>query len=362
MPQYLCKYCKISDVCRNKPENKSRTICTSCYKSNEESQTKICNKCGIIQNWTDFHKDSTGLFRCQSKCKKCTSIWDSQSLKVRKRFLKRMLGACRRSSQLRSANGKRDLKCTWTYEQMCAKLEQLQDRCAYSNLLMNFKSHSNWNCSPERIDNTIGYIDSNMTFICLEFQIGNGLQFSPELIEFICTIETAQHPRLAEIMSGEFEKKKFESHCSIGINDCINCRQFWDKHYNNTAGGRLRRLAGDSRKDSKRRKHPPSEADTKNILRILQEQEGKCKLTGHHLGFESGTPNCASLERIDVNLGYVTGNYCLIMQCMNSLNHSSSKSLANEPKEGSGGWTPEKVQFLRDSRKHIETTCPTLLQ
>jgi hypothetical protein len=88
--------------------------------------------------------------------------------------------------------------------------------------------------------------------------------------------------------------------------------------------------------------------DSTKILEQLQEQRGKCMYTGHHLGFENGKWNCISVERFDVNLGYTTGNWCLIMACLNTLDFSAVNSLANEPKTGSGGWTKEKMDYFRN--------------
>jgi hypothetical protein len=58
--------------------------------------------------------------------------------------------------------------------------------------------------SPERLDNSVGYTDPNGTFICLEFQIGNGLQANKDYVEFLCSKETRMHPRIEEIMTGSF--------------------------------------------------------------------------------------------------------------------------------------------------------------
>ncbi len=99
------------------------------------------------------------------------------------------------------------------------------------------------------------------------------------------------------------------------------------------------------------RDHELSTVGAKDILKILQNQEGKCYLTGHHLSFETGTWNCVSLERLNVDFGYnKTGNCVLVMQCLNTMDNTSRRSLANQPKEGSGGWTRTKVEYLKNSR------------
>ncbi len=264
-----------------------------------------------------------------------------------------MLRYCRWNNNQRTMRGRRDLKFTWTYEQMCRKLKEQDDKCALSGLLMCFKPHSDWKCSPERIDNNKGYIDENIIFICLEFQLGHSLQASVELVDRIRRIETAPHPRLSEILAGEFQEEKFIVHCNLGASKCKNCEAKWNKYYPNTVRGRMSVLAGSTKRHTKSRNlkgknHCQSESNLEHNLEMLQYQQGLCQLTGHHLGFEGGKWNCTSIDRANVNLGYTKGgNMSLVMQCMNTADHSSRKSLANEPKDGSAGWTKAKVDFLR---------------
>lgn len=342
----LCHYC-------NTVKDDTRFgICPGCLASHTKNQTKLCSGCKILQKWGDFPKDNR-LFGLAPRCRTCKSRYDSQKIQRREVFLKAMLRYCCKQNNRRICRGRRDLEFTWTYEQMCRKLEKQNDKCALSGLLMSFKPHSDWKCSPERIDNNKGYIDENVIFICLEFQLGHSLQASIELVDRICRIETAPHPRLSEILAGDFKEEKFISHCSLGKHKCKECEAKWNTHYHNTVRGRMAALAGSTKRHTKYRNlkgkgHSLSESDLKHNLEMLQNQQGLCQLTGHHLGFETGKWNCASIDRANVNLGYTKGgNMSLVMQCMNTLDYSSIKSLANEPKEGSGGWTKAKVELLR---------------
>jgi hypothetical protein len=104
-----------------------------------------------------------------------------------------------------------------------------------------------------------------------------------------------------------------------------------------------------------RNRNHKHDIDSKYLLQLLREQEGKCAYSGHHLGFETGTLNCISLERIDVDLGYVKGNVCLIMQSLNTIDRMCVKSLANNNKAGSGGWNKAKVEYLRSFRERGAT-------
>ncbi len=334
-------------------------LCLKCKENHAKEQTKRCSTCKLNKPWSQFSKSQGCLFDLDGRCKQCMNIYKHHYMKKKENFLKKMLSSCRTRNNLRNRNGLRALAFTLTYEQMIARLIKQKDKCYISDLQMNFEPHSNWQCSPERIDNTKGYTDSNVRFICLEFQLGNGLQASKEMVEFLCIIETKPHPRLTEIMSGKFIEGDYEVHCSEGRTKCVKCEATYKKHYNNTVRGRLNNLSLYAKhrtrtRNARGRGHDDSENDYNENLKMLQEQQGKCHLTGHHLSFESGKWNCVSLERINVNLTYnKTGNCCLIMQCINTTNHSSRISHAKLTKDhGNGAWTCEKIAFLRDSRLH----------
>ncbi len=226
---------------------------------------------------------------------------------------------------------------------------------------MNFEPHSDWKCSPERINNALGYTDDNVRFICLEFQCSH-VQASRELVDLLCRIETQPHPRLTEIMSGKFIEVDWVPHCQLGQLNCAKCKTTYNKYYLNTLNGKLRVLSSNAKGhitllNERGREHGPSENDYEDNLKMLQNQQGKCYLTGHHLGFKSWTWNCISLERIDVKVTYNTiGNCCLIMQCLNTSNCSARTSLANLPKDGSGGWTRDKINKLREFKASQSTT------
>lgn len=356
----VCKYC-------NQTKQTRFGVCIECCSAYTLNQTKPCNKCNLLQSWARFNKSKYGFLQLKSECKTCESRYNAEKRATKEYFLKRMLGACKHNNNLRNKKKpERELKFTWTYEQMLAQLEKQKDRCAISGVELRFGPHHDWQCSPERIDNNAGYVEGNMMFICLEFQTGH-VQSSCGLVNFICTIETKPHPRLAEISAGVFSEIESVLHCDLGTNHCQQCRAIYNRTYRNTVNGRLQTLVSNAKNDTKKRNasgrgHAKPEIDTKILLNILQKQEGRCYYSGHHLSFESATFNCVSLERIDVNLGYISSNCCLIMQVLNTVDNSSSRSMANLPKHGSGGWTHRKIAFLRSLRKTIINDAETMTE
>lgn len=345
-------------VCRSCKKFKRSTLsgmCMDCQATHLQHQTKLCNTCHETRAWDQFYAKPGGLYDLGTKCKVCVSHYAHKRLLKKEQFLKQMLLCCKANNDARNKNGVRKLAFTWTYQQMVTKLEEQDDCCAYSDLPMNFRSHSNWKCSPERIDDNKGYVDENMKFICSEFQLS--LQGSRELVNTLCRLETNPHPRLEEIVTEKFIEKQHIPHCHLGQHECKECQSSYNSYYRNTIGGRLRILSWSAYsstvvRNNRGRNHGASENDYDDNLKMLQDQQGKCKLTGHHLSFQTGTWNCASLERIDVSLPYnKTGNCCLILRCLNTADRSSQKSLANPMKEGCAGWTREKIEYLRRFRE-----------
>lgn len=202
--------------------------------------------------------------------------------------------------------------------------------------------------SIERIDYELGFTGSNRTFVCSEFQLGWGLQGSRELVRFLRSIETEPHPRLSEIQSGKYNESTWISHCEKGMHKCALCKKSYNIHYQSTIHGRINILVSSARRTTKTRNlkgrhHDPSQMQAVDLLEMLKDQEGKCYHSGHHLGFVSAKWNCISLERKNVNVGYIKGNCCLVMQCLNTFDYTSIRP---NSKEGSG-WSREKIEYLR---------------
>lgn len=348
----LCSHCD-----RVKPHVRCG-LCIKCRLKYETSETKKCSKCKTIKNWKEFSKRNGALFNRKPLCKTCASTDEFERVKSKESFLKSMLERCRSHNIARNkTDPTRLLKFTWTYDQMLAKLEELEDKCDYTGLPMNYQAYSNWQCSPERIDNTIGYVASNMTFVVLELQLGNKLQGSKDLVDFICTEDLQDHPRLKEIESGIFEDERWIKRCDCGMsmNSCKSCTASYHKFRYNTIKGRLTRLVYDAKKSTLRRNkngrmHVESEIKYDDAVNMLKEQKGRCLISNKHLSFKSGEFNCVSLERKNTKIGYTLENCCLIMVCLNTIDRSCRNTRAT-PESGSGGWSVEKINFLRAHHK-----------
>lgn len=250
--------CSLECVCTWKQNDSKRIdLCAHCKAMYLETRTKLCSVCRIAKDWECYNKDQREgrLFGLTCYCKECQSRADSKKLHDRERFLRLMLKSCKDRTKLRNTrNSERNLKFNCTYEEMCSQLAKQEDKCAYSGLPMSFRPHTDWKCSPERINNNIGYIASNIVFICLEFQLGHKLQSSPELVDFPCKVETQSHFRLNEIMSGEFiERQPHVAHCQLGKHHCKECQIKWNMYYNNTLMGRLSGLAEATKRHTKSR-------------------------------------------------------------------------------------------------------------
>lgn len=122
-----------------------------------QSQCSICGK----------HKEDNQFAVSKGKpckrCKECVSEYYHQRRANVLHFLGKMISTMKNSSK------KRKQDCTITLKDLIDQIEKQSALGYYSGLPMNFRSLSHWQCSPERLNNDLGYIPGNVVFECLEF-------------------------------------------------------------------------------------------------------------------------------------------------------------------------------------------------
>jgi hypothetical protein len=84
-----------------------------------------------------------------------------------------------------------------------------------------------------------------------------------------------------------------------------------------------------------------SEATLELLIELFREQKGLCYYSGIQLTTSGNWK--VSLERLNVTVGYIKGNICLVCQEFNSTDRSAS----NPEAEGCGGWSKEKYAYVR---------------
>jgi hypothetical protein len=141
---------------------------------------KICNVCNVEYDIDFFYQKGN----C---CKKCsmakTKIYKSKDTG----FLVKLIDSSKSNSIIRVNKGR---TTAGKHEIVREDLEKLLIKqaglCYYSNLPMVVANKSDWKCSIERLDESLGYLPENIVLCCSEF---NGqIQWSKEKVQMLKTL------------------------------------------------------------------------------------------------------------------------------------------------------------------------------
>lgn len=152
------------------------------YKYNHEEVSEgvwSCQSCGNSKPVDQFGRQSSSRFGHMLNCKTCQWHHHNDNIHF---FLFRKL-------QNMIAHSKRkNLPCTMNLDDLKQLLINQNGLCAISKIPMSLRSLSDWQCSPERLDNKKGYVNGNVILICLEFNSSDnskGPGVNPANVEYI---------------------------------------------------------------------------------------------------------------------------------------------------------------------------------
>jgi hypothetical protein len=87
-----------------------------------------------------------------------------------------------------------------------------------------------------------------------------------------------------------------------------------------------------------------------DIMQLLSAQGGRCALSGMPLEFKPNMQFSASLDRVDVNLGYTKGNIRLVAVILNATDNSVRMRTQTDTSHNQ--WSSEKYEhFIECARK-----------
>lgn len=275
--------------------------------------------------------------------------------------------------------------CEITHFDLLEIYNNQQGKCYYSGIKMETKRLSNWQCSPERIDQSKGYTKDNTKLICLEFNTGN-IQWSLEKILKIIALQNivVDMEKLSEKVSiaKKVENKKIFSPnkrltiiknntiyykcgiCSFFLPKeeyyaiknrknpyyyCIKCDKNRIKEYNKSLRGFLfsRLILAKNHASEKSEKRNTEcrifELIFDDLCDKIMEQKGRCYYSKIPLVFEPCNDWKCSIERIDNAKGYTKENSILIC---NEFNTADLTQIAKNKISGSAQWSKEKFNYL----------------
>lgn len=258
--------------------------------------------------------------------------------------------------------------------------------CYYSGLPMVTVQNSNWQASPERLDNDIGYSESNTKLICLEFNTGhfqwnrNKIMQIRDLSNKIIDLDALEQKvsdakqvkrknggKMMKLRKEEIiingETLFFCTKCKKYLNlshfmlvkkqpyiHCRDCVGIKCSEYRNSMRGflvtRLNAAKQHCDKVAKNKKKVREnltfELTLDILLQKILDQKGRCYYSGIELSYKPDTPWMLSLERLDSKKGYTVTNTVLVCVEFNTID----KSPTGKNVDGSGQWSRDKFNYL----------------
>lgn len=361
--------------------------CTRCYQQHEyeieistiDKGGGKCSFCSGRQKCSCQKDDEFRCFECKlikplsdkcsgniNQCRACKRVAHERTLES---FMKRI---CRVASDLTKKKERK--KGDLTYEYLLQLYEQQQGRCYISNIPLVCKSHSHWKTSIERLNNEVGYSNSNVKLIVCELQSMDIRQWTMERWDEVCAItlgalenipdetellekqvELAKRPN---VITPRMKKPQKTEINEQGLIKCKKCMVWLDntkfalKHNGvcracemkrkqskiNTLRGTLLKCLGGTRTHAKER-GDTHEITLEDLLEQYKIQGGRCYYSHVPLAF-SGFYQM-SIDRTDVTIGYTKDNIKLVICGLNVGDWSRNKN-EDDTREGSSGWNREK--------------------
>lgn len=222
-----------------------------------------------------------------------------------------------------------------------------------------------------------GYVLTNVALIAAEFQ--GPSQWSVEKYrEFMNLLEVEHKAQEIDFVACKTGKKKKTfvkrtiingmnhficTHCSIAkpsdefgkdpCRGCKSCRYKLYEAYNATPRGKFVSLLSGMNSSSKRRGHGNISISMVDLIDLWKSQGGLCAYSGIPMKFSSWWK--CSIERIDINRGYLFDNICFICHEFNTPDQTN-RSRNLEEVTGNTAWNLSKIEFI----KSIIAGCDTV--
>lgn len=387
--QKVCNTCQLSQPLSayNKLGNRLDTQCKTCKKDRALRYAvahpvvlaeKICAKCGTKKPVTDYVKNSRRPDGLTTLCKSCAKDKIKVWCNTTNGFFSVMLATCKRHGK-RLRTNKRKLENGPSIDR--AFLKQQYDHqhglCFYSGLPMQLKQTSDWQASPERINQHEQYSRENTVLCILELNVPtqwNKCRIVEHILLREAVVSQAEIDELLKIardgayviyeiqtVSSRITDEGKESLC----NTCnvwtspsmmeteVRCKECQSRWKYRTPYSRILRMVSQSTSSTKHRnkslddeKQQHNTLTTTDVLDMIRNQGNRCYYSSVPLDWKLGARHWApSLERLNTKLGYSRENCRLICRAFNA----TDMSVHSDPMgEGKHGWTPEKYQtFLK---------------
>lgn len=262
-------------------------------------------------------------------CKECNRKRNIAYSSTLTGFFKLMANRMAKSAAKRKAKGREAAGvCTMDSDALIKMFNDQKGLCAYSGLPMATKPLSDWQASPERLNNDLGYPESNTVLVCFEFNTSH-TQWSRDKVKKLR--ESMSKPVDLDALTTEVTNAKGKWSESA-------LRQFATRLF--SSAKRHSQVIANNPKRSKENSEFTLTID--DILQKIIDQKGRCAYSSIPLAYSRNADYRMSLERINNRLGYTNENTVLICLEFNSTDVSSIYESAT----GSGQWSKAKFEYL----------------
>ena len=377
---WICKINQCSWDARIYDRVGKNSKCKYLCEKDVKEDARICNKCNIIKDMSEFGPKVNGKFGKCSICHQCQKIYAMNNRNTFDGFMGIILTSAEKHANFHLSKGRKEAGIfDLTLEQLVYLWARQNGKCYYSGIPIVPLSHSNWQCSLERLDDNLGYIMDNVAFICLELNVA--AKWTLDKIKQVPLLTQKYYDN--SIISKEIdndlnkERKGYSRRPIVSDNrgyircnkcdifklrtefheqisgGCKDCQRLKGHNNRDTMRGTLRKLLGGAKGSSKYRdtisdRVGDNKIDItfKDLSTLLRNQYGRCAYSNIKMNYGSKDEKdwVCSLERIDVTRGYVKDNICLI--CAEFNGTDTTARLKYKGNGGSGGWNKEKFNFF----------------
>ena len=351
-----------------------------------DSNRKRCGKCRIEKSTSEFHKCAPMKDGLHRNCKSCNAEYKRMYRDTLKGTLQQLLDSAKRNAKARGKLGRTAaamVNIDSTYLESI--WEQQEGRCHYTNVPMDVFPGL-FQVSLERLGQAQGYIKDNVVLCCLA--CNTKMQWTHNVVKVLVkqflsndrssvVNEAVRNVRKAITKTAEdcIINEEVHSHCTrcdqykpssefskYRGEGCMACRKKRNEEKRSSLRGMMSTMLGNAKYSIKRRnnnKHGRNlefDLALEDILQLYREQNGRCAISAVPFENMPGKPFSMSLDRVNVNLGYIEGNLRIVAAILNPIDYSA---LRNEQEEA-GSWTTARYQFAMECAKSkfgCRSTC-----
>lgn len=342
-----------------------------------DSNRKRCGKCRIERSTNEFSKCAPMKDGLQRNCKSCDAESKKMYRDTLKGTLQQLLDSAKRNAKARGKMGRTDAAMVDIDSSYLSNIwEQQEGRCHYTNIPMDVFPGL-FQISLERSDQAYGYIKGNVVLCCLA--CNTKIQWTHEIVKVLIqqhlshdrssvVYEAVRNVRKALTKTAEdcIINEEVHSHCTrcdqyklssefskYRGEGCTACRKKRNEEKRSTLRGMMSTMLGSAKNHNRYRNQNTKrtllefDLNLEDLVSLHQAQGGRCAISAVPFENLPGKPFSMSLDRINVNLGYIQGNLRIVAAVLNPIDHSA---LRNEQEEA-GSWTTARYQFAMECAK-----------